>query len=119
MHFRVLGPLEVSNGDSITRISGRKERAVLASLIVHLGTARSAPELVSSIWGEDAPPTAEKSLQVRLSHLRGELGEARGLIVRDGRGYRLAVDPERVDCARFERLVDEASGRRPDEALEL
>src|SRR3712207_5577018 len=117
MESRVLGPLEVVTGDETARVTGRKERAVLASLIVHLGHARSAGELVAAIWGADAPPTAEKSLQVRLSHLRSGLGDGRGLIVRDGRGYRLAADPESVDAARFERLVDEAGGPQPAEAL--
>lgn len=119
MNFRVLGPVEVVAGDEVARVSGRKERAVLAALIVHLGRARSAEELVASVWGADAPPTAEKSLQVRLSHLRSSMGDGRGVIVRDGRGYRLAVDPEAVDAVRFERLVDEAGRHPPGEALRL
>jgi DNA-binding SARP family transcriptional activator len=119
MELRVLGPLEVVTRDEPARVTGRKERAVLASLIVHLGRACSAEELVAAVWGADAPPTAEKSLQVRLSHLRSALGAGRGLIVRDGRGYRLAVESESVDAARFERLVDEASRRPPAEALDL
>ena len=114
MHFRVLGPLEVVIGDEPARVTGRKERAVLAALLVQLGQARSAEELVAAVWGDDAPPTAEKSLQVRLSHLRSGLGDGRGVIVRDGRGYRLDVEPETVDAAHFERLVDEASRPAPD-----
>jgi len=73
MRFRVLGPLEIGPEGAAKRVAGRKERAVLAALIAGLGTARSAEELLAAVWGEDAPPSAAKSLQVRLSHLRSEL----------------------------------------------
>ena len=126
LQFRVLGPLEIGSADGPVRLSGRKERAVLAALLLQPGRARPAEELVAAVWGEDAPPTAEKSLQVRLSHLRAALADGKDVLVRDGRGYRLAVEPATVDAVRFEQLVDEA-GRLPagealgryDEALAL
>jgi predicted ATPase/DNA-binding SARP family transcriptional activator len=118
MQFRVMGPLQVGPTDAAATVPGRKERAVLAALLVDLGRARSAQELVAAVWGADAPPSAEKSLQVRLSHLRSSLPAGREVVVRDGRGYRLAVDPDVVDAYRFERLVDEASRHSPAAALE-
>ena len=118
LEFRVLGPLEIGSEGEPVRLSGRKERAVLAALLVDPGRARPAEELVAAVWGEDAPPTAEKSLQVRLSHLRAALAGGRDVLVRDGRGYRMAVEPERVDAVRFERLVGEAATQPgPDAAL--
>jgi predicted ATPase/DNA-binding SARP family transcriptional activator len=118
MQFRVIGPLQVGPADAAATVPGRKERAVLAALLVDLGRARSAEELVTAVWGEDAPRSAEKSLQVRLSHLRSSLPAGRDVVVRDGRGYRLAVDPDLVDAYRFERLVDEAARHPPAAALE-
>ena len=51
---------------------------------------------------------AAKTVQVYVSHLRKALGA--GVIVTQGRGYRLAVAPEQVDAIRFEALG--AEGRR-------
>jgi predicted ATPase/DNA-binding SARP family transcriptional activator len=118
MEFRVLGALEVSSGDGPRTVSGRKEVAVLAYLLVHLGRAVPADELVTAVWGEDAPPSAQKSLHVRLSRLRSALGEGGAAIKRDGAGYRLEAEPDAVDAYRFERLVADAAGRPPTEALE-
>src|SRR3954468_12707794 len=105
MEFSVLGGLEAAGPQGPLTVHGRKEVAVLAFLLVHLGRAASAEEIVTAVWGEDAPPSAQKSLHVRLSRLRSDLGGDADLIRREGGGYRLAVDPEDVDARRFERLV--------------
>src|SRR3954449_7996391 len=119
MEFRVLGSLEVSSADGPREVHGRKELCVLAYLLAHAGRAVSAEEIVTAVWGEDAPPSAGKSLQVRISHLRHDLQGEDAEIVRDGGGYRLAVDREQIDAHRFERLVAEAAQRAPAEALAL
>src|SRR4051794_7211148 len=118
MNFRVLGPLEAEGADGLVHVSGRKERAVLAYLLVHAGRAVSADELVTAVWGDDAPPSATKSLQVRLSVLRGNLGADGSLVRREGSGYRLAVAPEAIDARVFEQLVDEAVRQSPHATLE-
>ena len=58
------------------------------------------------MWGESPPATAGKIVQVYVSRLRKQLGEAR-LLTRPP-GYLLRVDPAELDLARFERLVAEA-----------
>src|SRR3954453_6402062 len=103
MNFRVLGPLEAEGAGGAVHVSGRKERAVLAYLLVHTGRAVSADELVTAVWGDDAPPSATKSLQVRLSGLRNDLGG--DLVRREGSGYRLSAGPEALDARGFEALV--------------
>src|SRR3954470_4471343 len=102
MEFRVLGAVEVTGPDGPRVLRGRKELSVLAYLLVHADRAVPAEELVTAVWGEDAPPSAGKSLQVRVSHLRHDLGGGGELIVREGAGYRLAIDPEAIDARRFE-----------------
>ncbi|HEY3020194.1 MAG TPA: BTAD domain-containing putative transcriptional regulator, partial [Solirubrobacteraceae bacterium] len=119
MEFRVLGTVQVAGADGPRPLHGRKELAVLAYLLAHAGRSVPADELVWAVWGEDAPPTAQKSLQVRLSRLRSDLGDAGERIARDGGGYRLAVAPGELDAQRFERLVGEAAGRPPAEAAEV
>jgi hypothetical protein len=60
-------------------------------------------------WGEDAPPSAVKTVQVHVSRLRKALGEAE-IVATTPAGYRLRVLPGELDAERFARLVDE--GRR-------
>ncbi|MDN5857167.1 MAG: NB-ARC domain-containing protein, partial [Pseudonocardia sp.] len=60
--------------------------------------------LVELVWGEDPPRTAEKTLQSYVVRLRKALGA--GSIVRTGAAYRLAVAPDAVDVARFQRHLD-------------
>ena len=73
------------------------------------------------MWGEQPPATAVKTVQVYVSHLRRALVED---VVSSSRGgYVLAVDAERIDALRFERLLDEGraalSGDDPARAAEL
>src|SRR3954452_7981016 len=110
MEFRVLGSLEVSAADGPREVHGRKELCVLAYLLAHAGRAVAAEEIVIAVWGEDAPPSAGKSLQVRISHLRHDLHGDDAEIVRDGGGYRLAGEREQIAAQRFARLV--AGARR-------
>src|SRR3954470_16874134 len=118
MEFRVLGSLEAAGPDGPVQVHGRKERAVLAYLLVHAGRAVPAEELVTAVWGDDAPSSATKSLQVRLSVLRNDLGADGELLRREGTGYRLAVVPEALDARVFERLVDEAARQPATAAIE-
>jgi predicted ATPase/DNA-binding SARP family transcriptional activator len=124
VEFRVLGALEVVDRGLASAPSGAKERAVLARLLLEPGRPVSTDALLEAAWPERLARDAGASLQVRLSHLRSflEPGRPRGappsLLVRDGGGYRLAVDAEQVDAQRFERLVREAPSLPPAAARE-
>jgi predicted ATPase/DNA-binding SARP family transcriptional activator len=123
MELRVLGPLEVVEGGRVSAPSGGKERAILARLLLEPDRPVSVDALLEAVWPDRSPEAAARSLQVRLAHLRSFLepertrGERPSRLVRDGGGYRLAVDPEQVDATRFERLVREASSLAPQAAL--
>src|SRR4051794_20218643 len=108
MEFRVLGTIEVQGADGPRQVHGRKELAVLAYLLAHAGRSVPADELVWAVWGEDAPPTAQKSLQVRLSRLRADLGADGPAIERVGAGYRLVTLGHALDADHFECLIAEA-----------
>jgi predicted ATPase/DNA-binding SARP family transcriptional activator len=120
MDYRILGPLEVGLDGSAFTVKGRKPRALLALLLLHRNEVVPAERLIDDLWGENAPATAANSLQVYVSQVR-KLVE--GELVREGRGYRLQVEPDRLDAERFERLSAEAAsalGRRAyAEASEL
>jgi DNA-binding SARP family transcriptional activator len=109
LDFRLLGPLEVSDGARAVEIGGGKRRSLLALLLLHGNEVVSADRLIDGLWGESPPPTAAKGLQVYVSQLRKELqnGADRDgdVLVTRANGYVLQVGPDDVDVQRFERAV--------------
>ncbi len=103
--FGVLGALEVLQDGRPVRVQGRKPRALLAMLALHPGVVVSAERLAEGLWGEQPPVSTAATLQVYVSQLRKVLGAH--MIQTRPPGYVLAVEPERVDAVRFERLVAE------------
>jgi len=113
MDFRILGPLEVVDEGRVVAVSGSKQQALLAVLLVHANETLSADQLIEELWGETPPATANKTLQVHVSRLRKTLADGNGndeILLTRAHGYQLNVEPERVDAHRFEQLV--AEGRR-------
>jgi DNA-binding SARP family transcriptional activator/tetratricopeptide (TPR) repeat protein len=111
LEFRVLGPLEVRAPTGEVSLGGGRPRALVADLLVHAGRVVPVDVLVDDLWGERPPATARHALQVYVSQLRSAFGAAgaRGVLASRPPGYRLDVDPERVDAFRFECLL--AAGR--------
>src|SRR5690349_21285780 len=103
MEFRILGPLELRDGDRVLSPGGPKQRALLALLLVHANEAVSAERLAIGLWGEDAAADAAKTIQVHVSRLRKALGS--GQVVTSGAGYRLEVAAGELDAERFEQLA--------------
>ena len=52
MDFRILGPLEVADGDSLVALPGAKQRALLAILLLRVNEVVSADRLIDDLWGE-------------------------------------------------------------------
>ena len=121
MEFRVLGPLEIRDDDGHELPLGQgRERALLALLLLHANEVVSLDRIVDGLWGEDAPPTADKIVRNQISQLRRIVD---GQLVTAGHGYRLDVPPGSVDIESFEALA--AQGRcelhegRPAAAADL
>jgi DNA-binding SARP family transcriptional activator/ABC-type branched-subunit amino acid transport system substrate-binding protein len=106
VEFRILGPLEVVDGDRPLVLGGPKQQALLAVLLLHRGETVSTDRLIDQLWGERAPATAAKTVQVYVSNLRKALGD--GLLATRGHGYVLAPDPSQVDLDRFQAVVGDA-----------
>ena len=126
MEFRILGPLEALDEGGAVRLGGSRQRALLAVLLLHANETLSSDRLIDELWGERPPATAAKTLQVYISRLRKALagGEGNGaadVIATREHGYALALDPERLDAHRFERLVvegrSELAAGRPQRAV--
>src|SRR5919201_848215 len=103
MDFRILGPLEVRDGDREVRLRGGKQRALLALLLVNANRTLAIDRIVDELWGEDVPETAQKMVQIYVSQLRKVL-PAGSLHTRPP-GYALALEQEQLDLHRFESLV--------------
>jgi DNA-binding SARP family transcriptional activator/tetratricopeptide (TPR) repeat protein len=106
MEFRILGPLEVVDNGRTVDLGARKQQALLAVLLLHPGQVISTARLSQELWGESPPSSAQKALQGYVSGLRKVLGA--DTIVTKANGYALAVDPDRLDATRFERLARDA-----------
>ena len=130
MEFRVLGPLEVVDDGRVVALSGAKQRALLALLLLNANRVVSADTLIDGLWGEDPPPRAPSILQVHVSNLRKVLepqrrpGADSDLLVTQKPGYLVRLRPEQLDLLAFERLVGHArqvaaQGRHEEAALSL
>jgi class 3 adenylate cyclase/DNA-binding SARP family transcriptional activator/tetratricopeptide (TPR) repeat protein len=109
--FSILGPIEVTSDGRALDLGPRKQRLVLASLLVAAPAVVSTGALIDRVWGEHPPASAGHALQVYVSKLRKLLepdraarGSGRVLITREP-GYCLAVAPGALDAAVFERMV--------------
>src|SRR4051795_3091001 len=109
MEFGILGPLEVRADGRTVALGGARPRAVFAVLALHPNQPVSAERLAVALWGEDAPPSAAKTVQVYVARLRKALDDP-DVLVTTPAGYCLRVDPHELDAERFERQV--AEGRR-------
>ena len=111
MDFRLLGPFEVWRDGVPLSLGGRRQRAVLALLALHVGTVVSTDRIVEEIWADAPPPSALRTLHSYVSRLRSILRtEGQDPLVRREPGYVLELDPTAVDAVRFERLVQDAVG---------
>ncbi|GAB3497100.1 AfsR/SARP family transcriptional regulator [Nocardiopsis coralliicola] len=124
MRFAVLGAVEVRDaggGERAVRLSPKLTR-LLALLLCSPSAPVPEDRLKDALWDGAPPPSAHKSLQVYIHHLRQALGGAPE-IAREVRGYRLQAGPADLDAARFERLRRRAraaaEGGSLDRAAEL
>ncbi|QEC47269.1 hypothetical protein FSW04_06490 [Baekduia soli] len=102
MDFRLLGPMDVLDGDTPLVLGGRKQRALLARLLLSPDRTVAVDRLVDDLWGDAAPDSATKMVQIFVSHLRKVLPA--GVLVTRPPGYLVQVAPESVDIGRVERL---------------
>ena len=70
MEFKILGPLEVCEGDRRLSCRGQKQRLLLGILLLNANEAVSSDRLTDALWGERPPRGAAKALQMHVSQLR-------------------------------------------------
>jgi YVTN family beta-propeller protein len=108
LQFRILGPLEVSRDGAIVDLGARKQRALLALLLLNANRVVSTERLIDELWGGTAPETARSALQVYVAALRKALGGEVSALRTSAPGYVLDVEPGALDLDRFSALRAEA-----------
>jgi predicted ATPase/DNA-binding SARP family transcriptional activator len=110
MDVRILGPLEVLHEGQPVGLGGPRDRALLTLLVAHAGQVVSSDRLIEAMWGDHLPRDPQHALQAAVSRLRKALQAvgAPNVVVTRSPGYALDIEPEAVDAARFERLIERA-----------
>ena len=116
MDFRILGPVGVLSEGEPIKLGGPRQQALLAYLLLHAEEVTPSERLVCELWHEP-PGGGVAALQTHISRLRHALG---GRIDTSGIGYRLRLEPEELDLARFRSLLaDAAAAGDPGERARL
>lgn len=118
MDFRILGPLEVVDGDRPVTLAGARMRALLVLLLTSANEVVSADRLIDELWGARPPRAAANALQYHVSRLRKALAPTDVIATREP-GYLITVEPEQLDLLRFERLVADAQNAPPETAARI
>src|SRR6266498_575020 len=106
--LRVLGPIVVDGPDGPVSVGGPVPRRILSALLVRPGTVVPVDGLLDAAWGDDPPPSAERTLISHITRLREALAHADpapARVERRDAGYRLVVAPEHVDAGRLEQIL--------------
>ncbi len=115
LSFGVLGPLAVARETEAIDIPRRKERQLLAVLLLEANQPVSTDRLVEALWADQPPAKPLSSLRACVSNIRKALpstGDEGSVVVTEQGGYRLRVDDGAIDAHRFEQLVNLARTAR-------
>jgi predicted ATPase/DNA-binding SARP family transcriptional activator len=129
LDYRILGPLEVREGERPLALGGAKQRAVLALLLLEANRVVSTDRLIDCLWPERPPGRPQTAVQGYVSDLRKVLEPERRpgapfqVLTTQGPGYLLGLEPDQLDLRRFERLLEEGkkalAERRPEAAARM
>ncbi|REF99586.1 DNA-binding SARP family transcriptional activator [Asanoa ferruginea] len=120
MQFRLLGPVELWDGDRRVDLGPMKQRTVLAVLLADAGRAVGPDTLIDRVWGDHPPAQVRNALHTYIARLRGllgRLGDDPPRLVKQPAGYRLDPGGAAVDLHRFHTLS--TSTGSPDEQARL
>ncbi|WP_162907661.1 AfsR/SARP family transcriptional regulator [Allorhizocola rhizosphaerae] len=120
MRYRILGALRIYGADGQPHAFERRQRRLLAVLLLSPNQVVGRDHLIDAVWDEAPPATAGRQLQNCVSQLRAQLpgtGKWKHLIAAEPGGYRLHLDPGQLDAQVFEESI--AAGREQRDAGRL
>lgn len=118
MLIRVLGPVEVRDGQEWHALSASKWRGLLALLAINVGQVTSIDQMVDELWGDRPPRQPVNQIHGYVMRLRRRLSDPDGHRLQTrAPGYCLTVGPDELDSLRFAGLVTQARQSREDGRL--
>ncbi|MGW5132739.1 BTAD domain-containing putative transcriptional regulator [Streptomyces sp. NPDC004135] len=118
VHFHVLGPLEIWEGERRIKPGGPVNERVLAMLLLEAGRIVPVSRLVQAVWEEEPPPTAVHQVRKAVAELRRRLPSGHEVIVTEPPGYRVALDDGQLDLRMFDIRVRRAQEARAEGLLD-
>lgn len=116
VEFLLLGSLIVTLDGRLVSLGRRRERLLLAVLLLDVGMPVETGRLIELLWDADEQPRDPRAaVHVYVSRLRQALerlsSAERGVrLGSSGSAYVLHADPQSVDAHRFASLVQDARG---------
>lgn len=124
IEFRLLGSVELVVDGKTIDLGPSKQRGIIAAMLAEPERPISTEALVDRVW-DDPPDTVRHSVYTYMTRLRRILrtataySEETAAIGRTVGGYRLDVDPNRIDLFEFRRLLNRSramDANHPDRA---
>lgn len=124
LRFSVLGPFTGESENRSLDLGPARQQAMLALLVLRAGEVIAPSEIVSGVWGEEAPASGERLIPTYIYRLRGvlelrdsghnESGDNPVGLVRESGGYVLRSEAISTDLHDFETRVAEAERMHRD-----
>jgi DNA-binding SARP family transcriptional activator/tetratricopeptide (TPR) repeat protein len=105
LRFLLLGPVAATRDGRPVDLGRRRERRLLALLLLDVGRPVPVDRLIELMWDDEPPRDPRAALHVHVSRLRGRLGQH---LVRAEPGYAVHTPPGTVDAFEFLSAVDTA-----------
>lgn len=105
--YRLLGPLEITDGEVRIELATAKQKALLTILLLRANRVVPTDVLIEELWAGEPPASATTTLHGYVSGLRKALG--RDVLRTAAPGYVIDVAPDALDTSHFEEL--RAEGR--------
>ncbi|MEV4507715.1 BTAD domain-containing putative transcriptional regulator [Dactylosporangium sp. NPDC049525] len=111
MRFRLLGPFVIDTSAGPVVLRRRRERCLLAVLLLHNHVPVPVERLAYLLWDGEPVPTARQQLHSHVSRVRAALRDAAALLSSTGTSYQIDVDDDAIDARRFNGMVAAARAR--------
>jgi DNA-binding SARP family transcriptional activator len=105
----MLGPVELCRDGARLAVPAGKTTELLIRLALEAGVHVRTDRLIDELWSAQASGVARNTVQAKVSKLRRVLGDA-DLLTGDRSGYRLHIDPARVDALEVLRVAEAGFG---------
>ncbi len=111
---QILGPVLLRRDGRAHGVDSSLLRSLLALLALGHGGAVTQEAIIDALWGDRPPRSARSLVHVYIGQLRRllEPGLPQSIVDRCGGGYRLMIEPDRIDAARFDDVVADARRAR-------